>query len=181
MIRRLMEVALGARVVVIGLALVLLGAGLWSFKQLDIEAYPDPVQPMVEVLTLPNGLGAEEVEKLVTVPLEYQLAPTRNLTRMSSISLFGLSDLRLYFDWSSDYHWDRAETVNQLPFVALPPGVSAGISPENPIREIYRYTIESPDHDLIKEKEIDDWVAALQLTTVPGVIGVTTFGGLTKQ
>jgi cobalt-zinc-cadmium resistance protein CzcA len=76
MIRRLMEQALGARVVVIGLALVLALAGFYSFTQLDIEAYPDPVQPMVEVLTLPNGLSAEEVERIVTVPLEFGLSPT---------------------------------------------------------------------------------------------------------
>src|SRR5579884_3197431 len=98
MIGRLIALALSQRVVVVGLALVLLLAGLYAFSELDVEAYPDPVQPMVEVLTLPNGFSAEEVERLVTVPLEYQLAPTRNLTRMSSISLFGLSDLRLYFD-----------------------------------------------------------------------------------
>ncbi|HTW88406.1 MAG TPA: CusA/CzcA family heavy metal efflux RND transporter [Candidatus Binataceae bacterium] len=181
MIRRLMQLAISQRVVVIGIAMVLAVAGLYSFHELDIEAYPDPVQPLVEILTLPSGLGAEEVEKLVTVPLEYQLASTRNLTRMDSISLFGLSDIRLYFDWDSDYYWDRVETINQLPFVTLPQGVVAGISPENPIGEIYRYTIESPDHDIMKEKEIDDWIAALQLTTVPGVIGVSTFGGTTKQ
>jgi cobalt-zinc-cadmium resistance protein CzcA len=181
MVRGLMQLALSQRVVVLGIALVLLMAGLYSFHELDIEAYPDPVQPLVEVLTLPSGLGAEEVEKLVTVPLEYQLASTRNLVRMDSISLFGLSDIRLYFDWASNYYWDRVETINQLPFVPLPQGITAGISPENPIGEIYRYTVESPDHDLLEEKEINDWIAALQLMTVPGVIGVTTFGGPTKQ
>src|SRR5271154_5516502 len=120
MIGALMELALSQRVVVIGIALVLALAGIYSFHELDIEAYPDPVQPDVEVLTLPAGLSAEEVEKLVTVPLEYQLATTRNLERMDSISMFGLSDIRCYFDWDSDYYWDRAETINQLPFVMLP-------------------------------------------------------------
>jgi hypothetical protein len=98
MIRRLMEQALGARVVVIGLALVLALAGFYSFTQLDIEAYPDPVQPMVEVLTLPNGLSAEEVERIVTVPLEFGLSGMLGLRAMRSISLFGLSDIRCYFD-----------------------------------------------------------------------------------
>ncbi len=100
---------------------------------------------------------------------------------MSSISLFGLSDIRCYFDWDSDYYWDREEVINSLAFVTLPQGTSAGISPENAIGEIYRYSIESPDHDLIREKEINDWVAAKQLVTVPGVIGVSSFGGLTKE
>jgi cobalt-zinc-cadmium resistance protein CzcA len=181
MIKALMGLALRERIIVIGVALALLGAGLFSFSQLDIEAYPDPIQPMVEVLTLPTGLSAEEVEKMVTVPLEYGLASSRNLVRMDSISLFGLSDIRCYFTWDSDYYWDRVEVINRLGFVTLPQGITAGISPENPIGEIYRYVVESPDHNLLREKTIDDWVVAKQLTTVPGIIGVSTFGGLTKQ
>ncbi len=181
MIKVLMGLALRERLIVIGISLALLVAGLFSFSQLDIEAYPDPIQPMVEVLTLPTGLSAEEVEKMVTVPLEYGLASSRNLVRMDSISLFGLSDIRCYFSWDSDYYWDRVEVINRLGFVTLPQGITPGISPENPIGEIYRYSVEGPNHNLIREKTIDDWVVAKQLTTVPGVIGVSTFGGLTKQ
>ena len=181
MIRALMALALRERVVVIGIALMLLLAGAVSFARLDIEAYPDPVQPLIEVLTLPNGLSAEEVEKLVTVPTEFGLAGMRNLEAMRSISLYGLSDIRCYFSWDSDYYWDRVETINRLSFITLPQGVTPGISPENPIGEIYRYTVEGPDHDLIKEKEIEDWVLEKQLRTVPGVEDVSGFGGLTKQ
>src|SRR5271157_2741162 len=155
MIRALMELALGQRVIVIGVALALVVAGVYSFAELDIEAYPDPVQPMVEVLTLPNGLGAEEVERLVTVPLEFGLSGMLGLQAMRSISLYGLSDIRCYFDWDSDYNFDRTQTINQLAFVTLPQGIAAGISPENPIGEIYRYTVESPDHNLMKEKDIE--------------------------
>ncbi len=181
MIRSLMALALRERVVVVGIGLMLLLAGIYSFSQLDIEAYPDPVQPLVEVLTLPNGLSAEEVEKLVTVPTEYGLAGMRDLEAMRSISLYGLSDVRCYFSWDSDYYWDRVETINRLSFVTLPQGVTAGISPDNPIGEIYRYTVEGPDHDLIHEKEIEDWILEKQLRTVPGVEDVSGFGGLTKQ
>jgi cobalt-zinc-cadmium resistance protein CzcA len=181
MIRAIMELALRERVIVIGFAVALLLAGLYSLLQLDIEAYPDPVQPMVEVLTLPNGLSAEEVERIVTVPLEYGLGGSRNLVRMDSISLFGLSDIRCYFDWDSDYYWDRVQIINRLGFVSLPQGITPGISPENPIGEIYRYTVESPDHNLLEEKEIEDWVLEKQLKTVPGVIDVSGFGGLTKE
>jgi heavy metal efflux system protein len=156
MIQNLMALAIQQRVIVIGIALVLLLAGAYSLAHLDIEAYPDPVQPLVEVLTLPNGLSAEEVEKLVTVPTEYGLAGMRNLERMSSISLFGLSDVRCYFSWESDYYSDRVETINRLQFITLPQGVTPGISPENPIGEIYRYIVQSPDHDLIRQKEIED-------------------------
>ena len=176
-----MALALRERVVVIGIALMLLLSGIYSFSKLDIEAYPDPVQPMIEVLTLPNGLSAEEVEKLVTVPTEYGLAGMRDLESMRSISLYGLSDIRCYFSWDSDYYWDRVETINRLSFITLPQGVTPGISPENPIGEIYRYTVEGPDHDLIHEKEIEDWILEKQLRTVPGVEDVSGFGGLTKQ
>ena len=176
-----MELAISGRAVIIGLAIALLLSGIYAFSQLDIEAYPDPVQPTIEVLTLPNGLSAEEVERLVTVPLEYTLSSTRNLESMRSISLFGLSDIRCYFSWDSDYYWDRSETVNQLQFVSLPPGITAGISPENSIGEIYRYRVESRDHDLTNEKTVNDWIVSRQLGTVPGIIGDSTFGGLTKQ
>ena len=136
---------------------------------------------MIEVLTLPNGLSAEEVEKLVTVPTEYGLAGMRDLEAMRSISLYGLSDIRCYFSWDSDYYWDRVETINRLSFITLPQGVTPGISPDNPIGEIYRYTVESPDHDLINEKTVEDWILEKQIKTVPGVEDVSGFGGLTKQ
>src|SRR5579863_6727270 len=181
MIPNLMALALRERIVVIGIALMLLLAGAFSFSQLDIEAYPDPVQPLVEVLTLPNGLSAEEVEKLVTVPTEYGLGGMRNLEAMRSISLYGLSDIRCYFSWDSDYYWDRVETINRLSFLSLPQGVTPGISPDNPIGEIYRYTVESPDHNLTDEKTVEDWILEKQIRTVPGVEDVSGFGGLTKQ
>src|SRR5260370_28336801 len=181
MIRALMELALKGRVIVLGGALALVMAGVYSFHNLDIEAYPDAVQPMVEVLAQPSGLSAEEVERLVTVPLEIGLAGMRDLESMRSISLFGLSDIRCYFSWNSDYYWDRVETINRINFVTLPQGVSPAISPENSIGEIYRYQVESADHDLMAEKEIEDWIVERQLKTVDGVIDVSGFVGLTNQ
>src|SRR2546426_1790600 len=122
MIGELIRLALGQRVVVIGAAIILLAVGIFAFTQLDIEAYPDPVQPMVEVLTLPNGLSAEEVEKLITVPLEVGLAGMKGLQAMRSISLFGLSDVRCYFGWETDYDQDRTQTISRLGFISLPQG-----------------------------------------------------------
>jgi cobalt-zinc-cadmium resistance protein CzcA len=181
MIKFLMDLALKERAVVIGAALILVAAGLYAFHELDIEAYPDPVQPRIEIITQPAGLSAEEVEKLTTIPLEVGLAGVRNLQSMRTISEFGLSDIKLYFDWDSDFYWDRVETINRLGLVTLPPGMSPGISPDNPIGEIYRYTIESPNHDLTQEKEIEDWIVEKQMKTVPGVEDVSGFGGLTKE
>src|ERR1700693_2885443 len=163
MIQWLMTLALRERVIVISAAVLLLFGGLYSFTQLDIEAYPDPVQPMTEILTLPTGLSAEEVERLVTVPTEYGMSGMLHLTSMESISLYGLSDIRLYFDWESDYEFDRVQTINQLQFVSLPQGTLPGLSPQNPIGEIYRYTVQGADHDLIKEKQVEDWICDKQL------------------
>ncbi len=176
-----MDLALRERVVIIGAALLLAIAGFYSFRELDIEAYPDPVQPRVEIITQPVGLSAEEVEKIATIPLEVGLAGIRNLEAMRTISLFGLSDIKLYFTWDSDYYWDRVETINRLGLVSLPQNLTPSISPENPIGEIYRYIVHSPDHNLLAEKEVEDWVLEKQLKTVPGVEAVSGFGGLTKQ
>ncbi len=164
-----------------GCVIALLLIGLYAFYNLDIEAYPDPVQPRVEVITQPQGLSAEEVEKVVTIPLEYGLAGMKGLEAIRSISLFGLSDIKLYFSWDSDRDWDEVLTTNRLGLINLPQGMSAGISPANPIGEIYRYVIRAPDHDLTLEKEIEDWIVEKQLKTVPGVVDVASFGGLTKQ
>ena len=142
MIKILMDVALRVRLVVVGAAVLLAIAGIYSFRELDIEAYPDPVQPRVEIITQPLGLSAEEVEKIATIPLEVGLAGIRNLEAMRTISLFGLSDVKLYFTWDSDYYWDQVETINRLGLVTLPQ-----IS-----RPRYRRTIRSAKSTVISYK-----------------------------
>jgi len=166
MIRRFSAFGLSARFVIIAASLALAAVGLYSFWTLDIEAYPDPVQPRVEIITQPIGLSAEEVERLTTLPLEIGLSGMRNLESIRSISLFSLSDIKCYFAWDSDYHWDNTETINRLGFINLPQGVTSAISPENPIGEIYRYSAEGPDHNLTREKKVEDWIAEKQLKTV---------------
>ena len=183
MIRILMDWALAERAIVVGLALLLIIAGLYAFHELDIEAYPDPVQPRIEFTTQPFGYSAEEVEKLATIPLEWGLAGMRNLEAIRTISLFGLSDVKLYFSWDSDYYWDRVEALNRIALITLPlpPSVTPSLNPDNPIGEIYRYTVQSPDHNVLEEKEIEDWILEKQFKTVPGVEDVEGFGGLTKE
>src|SRR5215471_13360090 len=127
MITILMNWALGQRVIVIGLALLLIVAGFYAFHELDVEAYPDPVQPDIELTTQPYGYSAEEVEKLATIPLEWSLAGMRNLQTIRTISLFGLSDVKLFFSWDSDYYQDRTEVLNRLSLITLP--LPAGITP----------------------------------------------------
>jgi heavy metal efflux system protein len=183
MIKTLMDWALSERPIVVGLALLLIVAGFYAFHELDIEAYPDPVQPDIEITTQPIGYSAEEVEKLATIPLEWGLAGMRNLEAIRTISLFGLSDVKLFFSWDSDYYWDRTDVLNRLSLITLPlpPGITPSLNPDNPIGEIYRYTVQSPNHNLMEEKEIEDWVLEKQFKTVPGVEDVAGFGGLTKE
>jgi cobalt-zinc-cadmium resistance protein CzcA len=183
MIKTLMDWALSERPIVVGLALLLIVAGFYAFHELDIEAYPDPVQPDIEITTQPFGYSAEEVEKLATIPLEWGLAGMRNLEAIRTISLFGLSDVELFFSWDSDYYWDRTDVLNRLSLITLPlpPGITPSLNPDNPIGEIYRYTVQSPVHNLMEEKEIEDWVLEKQFKTVPGVEDVAGFGGLTRE
>jgi cobalt-zinc-cadmium resistance protein CzcA len=154
MIRILMDWALGERAIVVGLAALLIVAGIYSFHEMDIEAYPDPIQPRIELTTQPFGYSAEEVEKLATIPLEWGLAGMRNLESIRTISLYGLSDVKLYFSWDSDYYWDRVETLNRISLInlPLPSSVAPGLNPDNPIGEVYRYTVQSPDHNVMEEK-----------------------------
>jgi cobalt-zinc-cadmium resistance protein CzcA len=148
--------------------------------ELDIEARPDPVQPLVEVIALPSGLSAEEVEKLVTVPLEVGLAGMRGPDSIRSASIFGLSDLKCYFSWDSDYYEDRAEVIQRLGFVSLPQNVTPAISPENPIGEIYRYTVESriTISCVTKRSRIG---RLKKLKTVPGVVDVAGSAGCPRN
>jgi heavy metal efflux system protein len=183
MIKILMDWALSERPIVIGLALLLVIAGLYAFHELDIEAYPDPVQPDIELTTQPFGYSAEEVEKLATIPLEWGLAGMRNLEAIRTISLFGLSDVKLFFSWDSDYFQDRTDVLNRLSLITLPlpPSITPGLNPDNPIGEIYRYRVVSPNHDLLSEKEVQDWILEKQFKTVQYIEDVAGFGGLTKE
>src|SRR5580693_8797447 len=123
MIQRLVDFALKMPFIVLATAVVLLIAGLTAYSALDIEAYPNPVPPLVEVITQPPGWSAEETERYVTIPLEIGLAGMPGLDHVRSQSLFGLSDVKCYFDWATDYATARQEVVNRLQFVSLPSGL----------------------------------------------------------
>jgi cobalt-zinc-cadmium resistance protein CzcA len=181
MVERIVRAALEHRIVVLLLALALLGTGLFAYTRLDIEAYPNPVPPMVEVLTQPNGWSAEEVERYVTIPLEVGLSGIPGLKFVRSQSLFGLSDVKCYFEWGTDYWASRQEVLNRLQFVTLPQGLQAQISPWNAIGEVFRYTVEGPGYTLDELKTAQDWILERQWRRVPGVIDVVSYGGLTRE
>ena len=181
MIQKLVAAAVRFRTLVLLAALMLIAGGLFAFKELNIEAYPNPVSPLVEVIAQPQGLSSEDVERLVTIPLEIGLSGMRGIEHMRSQSLFGLSDVKCYFNWDTDYWSARQEVINRLQFTELPEGVTADISPWNAIGELYRYEIVAPGYALKDIKAIEDWTLEKLWKQVPGVIDVTSYGGETKQ
>jgi heavy metal efflux system protein len=181
MIQKLVATALRYSVLVYALAAAAVVLGLYAYSQLDIEAYPNPVPPMIEVITQPVGLSAEEVERYVTIPLELDLAGMVDLDHIRSQSLFGLSDVKVYFNWTPDYYMAQQRVVNRLSFVTLPDGLTPQLSPWSAIGELYRYQLVGKDYSLAELKTAQDWILEKQWRLVPGVIDVVGFGGETKQ
>ncbi len=181
MIRNLVEFALRSPWLIFLLSLGLIAAGLLSFRALDIEAYPNPAPPMVELVAQPHGSSAEEVERYVTVPLEIGLSGMLGIEHIRSQSLFGLSDVKCYFNWGTRYADARQEVINRLQFIQLPNAVQASISPWNAIGELYRYRLQGDGYSVLELKTAEDWILERQFKQVPGVIDVVSFGGETKQ
>ncbi|MBX7222502.1 MAG: CusA/CzcA family heavy metal efflux RND transporter [Blastocatellia bacterium] len=181
MMSKLNAFLLHERVIVIALSVVLLVGGLFAFKQLNIEAYPDPSPPTIEIIAQNQGWSAEEMERQITVPLETSLNGMPGLDHLRSISLFGLTDIKCYFKYESDYNFDRQEVLNRLQMATLPPGVQPQLSPTSAVGEIYRYQLVGAGKSLMELKTIQDWVLERQFKQVPGVIDVVSFGGETKE
>jgi cobalt-zinc-cadmium resistance protein CzcA len=174
--------ALRQRMLVIIFMMFLFGAGFVCFTRLNIEAYPDPVPPRVEIITQSSGQSAEEIERYITIPIEIQMAGIPHVTSVRTISLFGLSDVRLEFTY--DFTYDEAEqrVINRLSQLSpLPNGAVPQISPESPIGEIYRYRIVGPPgYSVMDLKTIEDWVLERRFKAVPGVLDVSGWAGKTK-
>jgi cobalt-zinc-cadmium resistance protein CzcA len=179
---RLVAFAVSRRFLMVGLFAAVLIGGLVAFQQLNIEAYPDPTPPMVDIVTQSPGLSAEEIERYITIPLEAQVAGIKNLKVIRTISLYGLSDVKLQF--SFDYTYDQAlqQVLNRLSQLApLLNNAQPQISPLSPIGEIYRYRLVGPpNYSVLDLKTLQDWVLQRRFKVVPGVIDVTSWGGRTK-
>src|SRR5205085_5766402 len=165
----------------VAFALTMIG-GFMGFQQLNIEAYPDPTPPMVDVITQSPGLSAEEIERYITIPIETQTAALRNLNTVRTISLYGLSDVKLQFTFDYTYEEALQQVLNRLSQLPqLLNNAQPQISPVSPIGEIFRYQLVGPSgYSVMDLKTLQDWVLQRRFRTVPGVVDVTGWGGKTK-
>jgi cobalt-zinc-cadmium resistance protein CzcA len=182
MVRAIITWSLHNRLIVILGVIALIGAGIHSALNLNVEAYPDPTPPLVEVITQNPGASPEEMERLVGIPLETALNGMPGLEDMRSTSVTGLNDIKCQFAYGTDYKSARQEVINRIGAVSnLPPGVTPGLSPWSPTGEIVRYVLEGPGYTTNQLKAVQDWVLNRAMKTVPGVIDVTGYGGTVKQ
>jgi cobalt-zinc-cadmium resistance protein CzcA len=182
MVRAIITWSLHNRLIVILGTLVLIVAGLYSGLHLNVEAYPDPTPPLVEVITQNPGASPEEMERLIGIPLETALNGMPGLEDLRSTSIAGLNDIKCQFAYGTDYWAARQEVINRIGMVnTLPANVQPGLSPWSPTGEIVRYVLEGPSYTSNQLKAIQDWVLNRALKTVPGVIDVTGYGGTVKQ
>jgi heavy metal efflux system protein len=179
---RLVSLAVNRRFLMVGLFVAVILGGLVAFQQLNIEAYPDPTPPMVDIVTQSAGLSAEEIERYITIPLETQVAGIKNLNVIRTISLYGLSDVKLQFSFDFTYDQALQQVLNRLSQLSpLLNNAQPQISPLSPIGEIYRYRLVGPpNYSVLDLKTLQDWVLQRRFRTVPGVIDVTGWGGKTK-
>jgi len=184
MIRGLVDFSLNNRLLVVALAIVLFVWGVISFKNLPIEAYPDVANNYVQIITQWPGRAAEEVEQQVTIPIEIVMNGLPHLEHLRSTSLFGLSSLMLIFDDESDNDWNRQKALERLAQVTLPENLQPQLGTDySPVGQIFWYTLTStnPEYDLMELKSKEDWVLEKQFKSVPNVVDVVSFGGITRE
>ncbi|HEU4856131.1 MAG TPA: CusA/CzcA family heavy metal efflux RND transporter [Rhodanobacteraceae bacterium] len=182
LINRVVAFALEQRLLIVLLSLSLAAAGVWAYKVLPMDAYPNLSPPMVDIVSQWPGHSAEEVEQQITVPVELGMNAIPGLVTKRSISLYGLSDVTLTFSDDTDHYFARQRVFNRLPGIDLPDGVSPGVGPLSPPSGlVYRYVLQSTDRSPMELKTLQDWVVAPQYRSVPGVADDSGFGGGTMQ
>ncbi|QWG16821.1 CusA/CzcA family heavy metal efflux RND transporter [Bradyrhizobium sediminis] len=182
MLRSLIAFCLSRRLLVLVAFAAFLGLGYTAFLALNIEAYPDPAPPIIEIIAQQAGQSPEEVERYITIPIEVAVASTPGLKFIRSNTVYGLGFIRLQFEYGRDYHFVRQQTINRLKDAVLPAGVTPVISPAGGISEIFRYELVGPPGmDVMRLKALQDWVVERKLRIVPGVADVAVLGGKTKE
>jgi heavy metal efflux system protein len=182
MIHRIVQASLRQRFLVLMLTGFIMVAGVISFRRMPVDAYPDLSPPQVELITQWPGHAAEEVERLVTLPIELEMNGVPHMVVMRSVSLYGLSDIRLTFDDSTNDYFARQIVFERIAQATLPAGVTPSMAPLfSPSGLVYRYVLESPDRSPQELKTIEDWVIERAYRSVPGVADDSGFGGTTMQ
>jgi cobalt-zinc-cadmium resistance protein CzcA len=184
MIRAVIDFALNNRVLVVAFAILLLVWGAISFHNLPVEAYPDVANNYVQIITQWPGRAAEEVEQQVTTPIEIVMNGIPHLEHLRSFSVFGLSSVMLIFDDQSANDWNRQKVLERLAQINLPENLQPQIGTDySPVGQIYWYTLRStnPKYDLMELKTLQDWVLEKQFKSVPNVVDVVSFGGVTRE
>src|SRR5467141_1256681 len=182
MLRSLIALCLMRRPLVLAAFAAFLALGAVAFTTLNIEAYPDPAPPIIEIIAQWPGQSPEEVERYVTIPIEIAVSSTPGLKFIRSNTVYALGFIRLQFEYGRDYYFVRQQTLNRLKDAVLPPGVQPVISPAGGVSEIFRYELKGPPSmDLIELKTLQNWVVERKLRTVAGVADVATIGGKTKE
>jgi cobalt-zinc-cadmium resistance protein CzcA len=182
MINRIVAVSLRQRFLVAFLAVLLIAVGIYSFRRLPVDAYPDLSPPQVEISTQWQGRAPEEVERLITVPIEVEMNGIPNVTVVRSISLYGLSDVRITFEPGTDSYFSRQQVFERLAGVGLPSGVAPSMAPLfSPSGLIYRYVLDSPDRSATDLKTLENWIIERQYKSVPGVADDSGLGGPTME
>src|ERR1043165_3225335 len=182
MLRSLIALCLARRPLLLVAFAAFLGIGYAAFTTLNIEAYPDPAPPIIELIAQWPGQSPEEVERYVTIPIEIAVSSTPGLKYLRSNTVYALGFIRLQFEYGRDYHFVRQQTLNRLKDATLPNGVTPVISPAGGISEIMRYQLKGPPGMSLTElKTLQDWVVERRLRLVPGIADVSVLGGKTKE
>src|SRR6516164_2224373 len=182
MIHRIVQASLRQPFLVLMFTLFITVGGILSFQRMPVDAYPDLSPPQVEIITQWPDHAAEEVERLVTLPLELEMNGVPRMVVMRSISLYGLSDVILTFDERTDDYWARQVVFERLGQATLPTGVAPTLAPLfSPSGLVYRYVLQSPDRSPQELKTFEDWVVERAYRSVPGVADDSGFGGTTMQ
>src|SRR5579864_3232424 len=182
MISRLVSFALSQRFIVLMAALLLMGWGAYSFSKLPIDAYPDLSPPHVEIITQWPGHASEEIERLISIPLEVEMNGIPKIESLRSISLYGLSALRMNFQYDIDPYFAREQAFERMANATLPDSVSPGVSPLfSPSGLVYRYVLVSPDRTPQELKTMEAWVLERKYRSIPGVADDSGLGGTTMQ
>src|SRR5262245_717502 len=182
MLNKLITFCLSRRLMVLVVFAAFMGLGHIAFRSLNVEAFPDPAPPIIEIIAQWPGQAPEEMERYVTVPLEIAVSSTPGLKYIRANTVYALTFIRLQFEYGRDYYFVRQQVLNRFSDATLPTGVQPTISPAGTISEIFRYTLRGPPGmDNMELKTLQNWVVERKLRIVPGVSDVLTLGGKTKE